>query len=368
MSEDTDPEKWTWPPPEVQEPKNPWEEEKKEMKEVIRKQKELLDAYRDQNTLLRKTADALKKKLERHEKSVEKLEAEFTDFRKEDIRFSDIGGLDNVIERVKNFEYGIMYPNMYDLYGIKPPKGLLIHGPPGCGKTMLAKAISNELDCYFLNIPITRVISMWVGQAEKTLDAMLKRCNEVYENQHIKVLAFVDEAEQMFRQRGTSVGHGVIDRMVNVWLRYMDGMEDNEGIIFAAATNRIEMIDEAAKRAGRFDYIIEIPKPDRAGVEDILRKQVAYKERMAKRDIYRIHDFGKLADMLYQKGVNGADIAEVLRITSENQIRRFIDMPQEQLIRPEQLPILQHSIEEAIEEYAPAERKVEKRRIGFGGQ
>ncbi|MBW2997186.1 ATP-binding protein [Candidatus Woesearchaeota archaeon] len=369
MGGDDDPSEWTWPAvPDKPKPKRTWQEEKNQMREVIKKQEQLLQSYRDQNLLLRKTADALKKKLEKQEKPVENIQSEFTDFRKEDLRFSDIGGLGDVIEKVKNFENGITYPEMYEVYGIKPPRGLLVHGPPGCGKTMLAKAISNELDCYFLNIPITRVISEWVGKAEKNLDAMLKKCNKIYEEQHIKVLAFVDEAEQMFRSRGTSVGHGVIDRMVNVWLRYMDGMENNEGIIFAAATNRIEMIDEAAKRAGRFDYIIQIPKPDRVGVEDILKKQVAYKERMAKRDIYMIHDYGKLADMLHKKEVNGADIAEILRITSENQIRRFIDMPQEQLIKPEELPILQHRIEEAIQEYTPADRKMQKSRIGFGGQ
>lgn len=366
---DSDPSEWTWPAvPEKPKPNRTWQEEKQQMRQVIQKQEQLLQSYRDQNLLLRKTVDAYKKKFEQHEKSVENLEAEFTDFRKEDVRFSDIGGLGKAIDKVKNFEYGINYPEMYEVYGIKPPRGLLVHGPPGCGKTMLAKAISNELDCYFLNIPITRVISEWVGKAEKNLDAMLKRCNEIYEKHQIKVLAFVDEAEQMFRKRGTSVGHGVIDRMVNVWLRYMDGMESSEGIIFAAATNRIEMIDEAAKRAGRFDYIIQIPKPDRAGVEDIIKKQVAYKERMAKREIYMIHDYGRLADMLHRKDVNGADIAEILRITSEKQIRRFIDLPQEQLIKPEDLPIMQHRIEETIEEYAPADRRIQKSRIGFGGQ
>ncbi|MBW2999669.1 ATP-binding protein [Candidatus Woesearchaeota archaeon] len=351
-------------PSKDEQPKKTPEQEKKDMLDVIQKQHLLIQNLRDQNYILNKLAQQQKKKLHEFTKPIENLEKEFT-VCKEDIHFSDIGGLDSVVEKIRHFEYGILYPAMYDAYAIKPPRGLLLHGPPGCGKTMVAKAISKELSCYFLEIPVTRVISKWVGEAEKTLEAMLKKCVEIYKKQDIKVLVFVDEAEQMFTKRG-SYSHGVIDRCVNVWLRYMDGIVDGSGLIYVAATNKIELVDDAIKRAGRFDYLIEVPQPDRAGVEDILRKQVAYKERIAKRQIYKIHDYNKLADMLYRIEANGADVAEVLRMTSEKQIKHFIEMPAEQLIKPEELPIQQFQIEETILSYNPAGRNQKANPIGFG--
>jgi len=341
----------------------PWEEEKRQMKEVIRRQQEYINKLRQTDKALRDVVDYQKKQLQEYMKPIADLENEFK-VCEEDIRFEDVGGLENVIAHIRKFQHGIMYPQMYEVYAIRPPRGLMLHGPPGTGKTMLAKAISNEMNCYFLEIPMTRIISKWVGEAEKTLEAMLKRCNDIYREKGIKVLVFVDEAEQMFRKRGEST-HGVIDRCVNVWQMYMDGMADGEGLIYVAATNKIDLVDDAIKRAGRFDYILEIPKPDRAGVEDILRKQVAYKERMAKRQIYQVHDYGKLADQLYALEVSGADIAEILRITSERQIERFIAMPEDQLVTPDQLPIFQHRIEETIRDYSVADRKVERRKIGF---
>ncbi len=355
----------TWPGlPALPAPKLPWEEEKKQMAEVIRRQSELLQQLRQQGALKDKVIEQQKRRLHQYMRPVQDLEDEFKKC-SEDIRFGDVGGLDPVIDKIRKFEHGMLYPQMYEVYAITPPRGLLLHGPPGCGKTMLAKAVSNEIDCYFLEIPMTRIISKWVGEAEKTLEAILKRCNEVYKEQGKKVLVFVDEAEQMFRKRGLST-HGVIDRCVNVWQMYMDGMAEGEGLIYVAATNKIDLVDDAIKRAGRFDYIIEIPKPDRRGVEEILRKQVAYKERQAGRQIYVIDDYARLADELHAIEVNGADIAEILRITSERQIERFIALPQEQMIPTEDTFIYQHQLEQAIREYRPADRKVVARKIGFG--
>ncbi|MBW2971816.1 ATP-binding protein [Candidatus Woesearchaeota archaeon] len=345
-------------------PALPWEEERKQMAEVIKRQMEYIFKLRQHSAALQQVVEQQQKKLEEYARPVENLEKEFIESR-EDIRFTDIGGLDHVVDKIRLFEYGMMYPKMYEAYAIRPPRGLLLHGPPGCGKTMIGKAISKEIGAYFLEIPVTRFISKYVGEAENTLEAILKRCNDIHKESGVKVVVFMDEAEQVFGRRGMQ-HDGVMDRCKQVWLRYMDGLVDNDGLIYVAATNRIDIIDEAIKRAGRFDHVIEIPKPDRKGVEDILRKQVAYKERMAKRQIYLIDDYGRLADMLYKLDVNGADIAEVLRITSERQIRQFIEMPEEQMIDPAETLILQRRIEETITEYNPAGRKAEPKRIGFG--
>ena len=242
----------------------------------------------------------------------------------EETSYADIGGLDLVLEKIKHFEYGIDCPYAYSSYGIDPPKGLLMYGPPGTGKTMIAKAMSNELGCWFLELPLSLIISKYVGEAEQNLEAAIKSARKKYHQTDRKVMLFVDEAEQMFRKKGSHNGHEVVDRCVNVWLRTMDGMGSNEGLIFVAATNYLDKIDDALLRAGRFDYIVEIPKPNLLGVEDIFFKQMDAKERKAGREIYDVNDFAGLSEMMYACRMTGADISNVLKQTSLNQIQYFM--------------------------------------------
>ncbi|MFH1064337.1 MAG: ATP-binding protein [Candidatus Woesearchaeota archaeon] len=355
-----------------------WEEEKKAMLDVINTQGEVIQELkkktdvmhnvigkqREQKEELEKRVDEFAKKLQHYAQPVADLEGQFN-VCKEDVKFSDIGGLAGVLEKVRDFQHGMMYPKMFEVYAIEPPRGLLVHGPPGCGKTMLGKAISNELGAYFLEVPVTSFISKWVGEAEKTLEMMLKKCQEVYVEKGNKVVVFMDEAEQVFGNRGVQ-GDGVMDRCKQVWLRYMDGMAEAGGIIFVAATNRLDIIDPAIRRAGRFDYVVEIPHPDRKGVEEILRKQVEWRARRAGRQVYTIDDYTRIADRMYSKGMCGADIAEVLKRTAREQISYFIDtLPPEQMISPDEVQIFQHQIEAAVDKYDPGERQQNKRKIGF---
>ncbi|MBT4651409.1 ATP-binding protein [Candidatus Woesearchaeota archaeon] len=278
--------------------------------EIIKKQRNAIDHYR--------------KKLEEKEAGDPSIEIVVS---QEETSYNDVGGLDDVLYKIKHFEYGMTHAGTYTHFGETPPKGLLMYGPPGCGKTMIAKAMSNELGCWFLEIPLSTIISEYVGKAEKNLNNALKMAKKTYEDSGTKVMVFVDEAEQMFRKKGRNVGHEVIDRCVNVWLRTMDGMGSNEGLIFVAATNYLESIEPALLRAGRFDYLIEIPKPTLAGVEDIFVKQMGVRERKAERQIYCVSEIENISGRMYDVGMTGADITEVLKRASLQCIRDCIENP-----------------------------------------
>jgi transitional endoplasmic reticulum ATPase len=315
--------------------------------QVIEGQKKIIEKYQQQINQLSKPSSSLKIALSQEETS-----------------YADIGGLDSVLEKIKHFEYGIDCPYAYSSYGIDPPKGLLMYGPPGTGKTMIAKAMSNELGCWFLELPLSLIISKYVGEAEQNLEAAIESAKKKYHQTERKVMLFVDEAEQMFRKKGSHNGHEVVDRCVNVWLRTMDGMGSNEGLIFVAATNYLEKIDDALLRAGRFDYVVEIPKPDLSGVEDIFFKQMEIKERKAGRDIYDVNDFAGLSEMMYACRMTGADIADVLKQASFNQIQYFMQSSATgKPMTKDELMIRDHDLMKVISLYGRV--KEEKKFVGF---
>jgi transitional endoplasmic reticulum ATPase len=283
--------------------------------ELLETQHHLIDTYQQQ-------IQELQKQMQQENQCKPQIDIVISE---EETQYADIGGLDNILSEIKHFEYGQEFPRMYEVYGIQAPKGLLLHGPPGCGKTMIAKAMSNELDCWFMEVPLTQILSKYVGDAEKNLENVLERAKQRYQETDRKVIVFVDEAEQMFRKRGSSLGHGVLDRLVHVWLRTMDGMGSCAGLIFAAATNYVDLIDEAILRAGRFDYVVQIPQPDKDAVQDILVKQMRLKERNAGREIYKVENVPALADTLHEMGMNGADITDVLKRASLGRIKYFIE-------------------------------------------
>jgi len=278
---------------------------------------------------------------------------------KPDIQYEDIGGLDDVLEKLMYFKYGINFPELYIRFASTPPKGLLMYGPPGCGKTMIAKAMANELDCYFMEMPMTRVISKWIGNAEKNVHELLKKAKKRYLKTGIKVMVFVDEAEQMFQKRGQD-HHGVLDRVVNEWLRNMDGIDDEgaEGIIYVAATNHIDKIDDAIKRAGRFDYKVKISPPNKRGALDILMKQMAYRQKGVQRVLYTIWDEEELIDKIYKRGMTGADIDGILRLATDIHIRQLIEHPNSANSLSQ--VIHQQEIERAALEYNMTGRKKKK--------
>ncbi len=183
-----------------------------------------------------------------------------------DVTYEDIGGLDDELEQVREMiELPMRHPELFQQLGIEPPKGVLLHGPPGTGKTLMAKAVANEIDAYFTNISGPEIMSKYYGESEEQLREIFE---EAEENQ--PAIVFIDEIDSIAPKRGETQGD-VERRVVAQLLSLMDGLEERGQVTVIAATNRVDAIDPALRRGGRFDREIEIGVPDKDGRKEILQ-------------------------------------------------------------------------------------------------
>ena len=186
-----------------------------------------------------------------------------------EVSWADVGGLDDVKERLKeSVEWPLTMPDRFEHFGIKPPRGILLFGAPGTGKTLIAKAIAHEAKANFITVKGPELISKWVGESEKAIREVFKKAKQASPS-----IIFLDEFESIAGSRTTNSGEGsdVSNRVVNQLLSSMDGVESMEGVIVIAATNRPEMIDPALLRSGRFERVMHIPPPDHVSLRKILK-------------------------------------------------------------------------------------------------
>ena len=190
-----------------------------------------------------------------------------------EVSWEEVGGLEEIKDRLKeSIEWPLTKPEMFEHFGINPPRGIVLFGAPGTGKTLLAKAIANEAKANFITIKGPELISKWVGESEKAVREVFKKAK-----QSSPSIIFLDEFESIAGMRRSSSGDGsdVMNRVVNQLLSSMDGVEGMEGVIVVAATNRPEMIDPALLRSGRFERVLHVPPPDPEALKSILKIHTA---------------------------------------------------------------------------------------------
>jgi transitional endoplasmic reticulum ATPase len=228
------------------------------------------------------------------------------------VTWEDIGGLESVKQELREaVELPLKNPEAFRKLGIEAPRGILLHGPPGCGKTLLAKGVATESEANFIAIRGPELLSKWVGESEEGVRRVFRRARQV-----APCIIFFDEIDAIAGTRGQEVGTKVTERVVNQLLTEVDGIEKLEGVTVVAATNRPDLLDSALLRPGRFDSLIEIPLPDE-------------KARLA---IFKVHTKNMplknvdLEDLARKtKDFSGADIAAVCREAGMFAIRENIN-------------------------------------------
>ncbi|HDD59534.1 MAG TPA: AAA family ATPase [Euryarchaeota archaeon] len=183
------------------------------------------------------------------------------------VSWSDIGGLEEVKQRLREMvEWPLTDPEAFRRLGIRPPKGVLLYGPPGSGKTLLAKAVAHESQANFISIKGPEILSKWVGESEKAIREIFKKARQT-----APCILFFDEIDAIAPRRGGGYDARVTERIVNQLLTSMDGIESNDGLIVIGATNRPDILDPALLRAGRFDRLLLVGPPDEKARVEILK-------------------------------------------------------------------------------------------------
>jgi proteasome-associated ATPase len=248
-----------------------------------------------------------------------------------DIDYSKIGGLVNQIDQIRDaVELPYLHPELFKEHQLKPPKGVLLYGPPGCGKTLIAKAVANSLakkvaaktgqegKSYFLNIKGPELLNKYVGETERHIRLVFQRAREKASG-GTPVIVFFDEMDSLFRTRGSGVSSDVENTIVPQLLSEIDGVEALENVLVIGASNREDMIDPAILRPGRLDVKIKIERPDAESARDIFSKYLVPSLPLHGDDL---GEFGGDRDAT----VNGMIRATVERMYTETEENRFLEV------------------------------------------
>ncbi len=252
------------------------------------------------------------------------------------VSWDDVGGLEHVKkELIKAIEWPLKYASLFNYTHIKAPKGILLHGHPGTGKTMIAKAVASESNANFISIKGPELLSKWVGESESGIREIFKKARQA-----APCVIFFDEMDAIAPRRGKGADTQVTERTVSQLLTEMDGIEELKGVTVLAATNRMDMIDPALLRPGRFDLIIEVSPPGKQELLEIFKVHTRQKP---------LSDIDEKSLIMLMVGLTGADVSYICREASMLAIKEYIE--NEGDIGKPDFKIHQKHFEEAINTY-----------------
>jgi AAA+ superfamily predicted ATPase len=249
--------------------------------------------------------------------------------------FNEIGGLEDVKREVKNaLMVPLLEPDMATKYGVKPSKGMLLFGPPGCGKTLMLRAVASDLNVEMIGVKCSDVMSKWYGESEGLIASLFEEARA-----KAPCILFLDEIDAIAKRRDFYSTDDVTPRVLSIMLSEMDGMDEAEGIIVVATTNMPDLVDPALMRPGRFDKIIYVPPPEEDSRREILK--IHLKGKFASEDI----DIDRISKMT--SGFSGADLANLVREASSLGLERALETRKPQ-------PITMKDMEEILDEIKPS--------------
>lgn len=230
-----------------------------------------------------------------------------------DVGWDDVGGLDDVKRQlVEAVEWPLKHSDLYSHLRLAPPKGILLHGAPGTGKTLLAKAAAKESQVNFISVKGAELLSKWIGESERAVRDIFKKAKQAS-----PCIVFFDELDALAPRRGGSADSHVTERVVAQLLGELDGIEELKGVLVLGATNRLDIVDPALLRPGRFEIVIELPIPDVAAREAILRVHTRGRPLAAGVDLTALAERAE--------GLTGADLEGLCRRAGQLALGEFVD-------------------------------------------
>ncbi len=258
------------------------------------------------------------------------------------VSWDDVGGLEELKQELKEaIEWPIKHQEAYEYVNLQPPKGVLLHGPPGTGKTLIAKALAKMTESNFISIKGPELLSKWVGESEKGVREIFRKAKQA-----APCIIFFDEIDALVPRRSGGDSSHVSENVVSQILTEIDGLEELHNVLIIGATNRLDIVDPAILRPGRFDRIIEVPLPDSEGRKKIFR--IHTKKKPLASDV----DFDRLVEMT--DGFSGAEVAAVTNRAAITALKRYVDAKSHNI---KEIKIAQKDLEEAIEKIKPNEVK-----------
>jgi transitional endoplasmic reticulum ATPase len=254
-----------------------------------------------------------------------------------EVAWDDVGGLDDIKEELKEaIEWPLKHSAIFKKANTNPPKGILLYGAPGTGKTLLAKAVANESRVNFISVKGPSLISKYVGETERGIREVFKKAKQAS-----PTILFFDEIDSLVpRRESSSTDAHVTERVISQFLTEMDGIEELKGVVVLAATNRLDLVDPALLRSGRFDLLLELPRPDKTTRLEIFK--IHTKNKPFDKDV----DLQELAGRTENKV--GSDIEFICRKASMLAIREFINQNTEHRTQNTEFKISKRHFEEAL--------------------